>query len=320
MRNKWIDNRRSFLRLMGIAGMGALTGLAGKALAGMGVQKLTILHTNDTHSRIDPYPMNDPRFAGMGGFARRAALINYFRGMDPDLLLLDAGDIFQGTPYYNFYGGEPELMLMSKMGYDAATIGNHEFDNGLDGLLKVMPHANFPFVTANLDFSDTLLKGTTKPYIILKRKGQKIGIYGLGIDPNGLVSPALFSGTRYLDPVEVARDMEATLLSRHRCNLIICLSHLGYSYRHNKVSDLVVAANTSHTDIIIGGHTHTVLDPPAVVANSLNQPVTIAQAGSGGVRMGVLNIYFEEGNNQKMVESYTTKISNKKVNMGFFFN
>lgn len=302
-------DRRTFIKTIGIAGAAALSGIS-LQLPGMasGSDKITLLHTNDTHSRIDPYPANDPRYPGMGGYARRAALINYYRDIDPELILLDAGDIFQGTPYYNRYGGEAELVLMSKMGYDAATIGNHEFDNGLDGLLKVMPHATFPFVTANLDFSNTVLKDKTISHLILKRNGIKTGIYGLGIDPNGLVSPPLYQDTIYLDPIEVAREMETLLKDKHRCDLIVCLSHLGYSYRHEKVSDLVVAKNTRHTDIIIGGHTHTLLDPPDVVPNMKQEPVYIAQTGSGGVRLGMIEVAFKKDTGEKLVTSYTKNV------------
>lgn len=313
MQNNGMKSRRAFLRLAGIGGIGALSGISGHLIAGGGGRKITILHTNDTHSRIDPYPLNDPNFPGMGGYARRAALINDFRRVDPELLLLDAGDIFQGTPYYNLYGGEPELRLMSKMEYDAAAFGNHEFDNGLDGFLHVLPHATFPFITANLDFSDTILKEKTLPYTTLRRNGLKIGIYGLGIDPRGLVSPVLYEGTRYLDPIEVAREMENMLKNRQGCDLIICLSHLGYSYEHGRVSDVVIAGHTRYTDIIIGGHTHTLLDPPSLVTNSQNKPVTIAQAGSGGVRLGVIQVIFDKESTDKIVECYTTKIFKKQV-------
>ena len=312
MQNRNMASRRNFLRVMGFGGLAAMTGFSLKSVADAGLKKVTILHTNDTHSRIDPYPAGDPNFPGMGGYARRAALVNYIRDMDQELLLLDAGDFFQGTPYYNMYGGELELKLMSKMGYDAATVGNHEFDNGLDGFLSVLPFADFPFITANLDFSDTILRGKTIPYKVFRKKGLRIGIYGLGIDPKGLVSRDLYGETRYLDPVEVARDVEETLKQKENCDLIICLSHLGYAYEHGRISDVRVAAHTQWTDIIIGGHTHTLLDPPAVVANSQGMPVTIGQTGSGGVRLGVMNVYFEEATGQKIVESYTTKISQKQ--------
>lgn len=302
-------DRRKFLKTIGIAGAASLAGIpVALALREAGIDKVCILHTNDTHSRIDPWPDNDPSYPGMGGYARRASLIKQFRAAEENLLLLDAGDIFQGTPYYNLYGGEPELRLMSKMGYDAAAFGNHEFDNGLDGFKKVHHHATFPFLAANYDFSQTLLAGKIKSYTILEKAGKKIGIYGLGINPKGLVSRALYGDTKYLDPVGVASETEELLFKRHGCDLIICLSHLGFRYETDQVSDVVIAKNTRYTDIIIGGHTHNLLDPPEVVANQTDRNVTIAQAGFGGAYMGKLNVYFDKPANKKFVESYTTKI------------
>lgn len=293
--------------MLGVAGAATLAGLPAVALRDMGVHKLTILHTNDTHSRIDPYPANDPNYPGMGGYARRASLIKKIRQEDPNLLLLDAGDVFQGTPYFNVYGGEPELKLMSKMGYDAVAFGNHEFDNGLDGFKEVLPFAQFPFLAANYDFSNTILKGKIKDYIILQKGTLKIGIYGLGIDPEGLVSRNLYGETLYLDPVAKAREMENTL-RRKQCDLIICLSHLGYMYDSEKVSDITIAKQTQHTDIIIGGHTHTLLNPPAIVHNLRDRTVTIGQAGYGGTYIGLMNVFFDINKKNNFVESYTTKI------------
>jgi len=143
-------NRRKFIK-------NALTGSAILAIglehqqlfASDNIQKLTILHTNDVHSRIDPFPADDVRYAGMGGVAPRAALIKKIRAEEEHVLLFDAGDVFQGTPYFNFYGGEPELKLMSTMGYDAGTMGNHDFDNGVEGFLKQIHHANFPKIQAS---------------------------------------------------------------------------------------------------------------------------------------------------------------------------
>ncbi len=302
-------DRRSFLKTIGIAGAASLAGIpAAIALREAGIQKICILHTNDTHSRIDPFPKNDPNYPGMGGYARRASLIKQFRATEEHLLLLDAGDIFQGTPYYNLYGGEPELKLMSKMGYDAAAFGNHEFDNGLDGFKKVQPFATFPFLAANYDFSQTLLAGKIQSYTMLERAGKKIGIYGLGIDPEGLVSRALYGDTKYLDPMAVAAETEERLCKQHGCELIICLSHLGLRYETDQVSDVMIARNTRYTDIIIGGHTHNLLDPPEVVINQAGNNVTIAQAGYGGAYLGKLNVYFEKPTNEKLVESHTTKI------------
>lgn len=301
-------DRRNFLKTISIAGAATLAGMHALALRDASLEKICILHTNDTHSRLDPFPDNDPNYPGMGGYARRASLVKQFRATEDNLLLVDAGDIFQGTPYYNMYGGEPELRLMSKMGYDAAAFGNHEFDNGLDGFKKVQPFAKFPFLAANYDFNQTLLAGKVKPYTILERNGKKIGIYGLGINPEGLVSRALYGDTKYLDPIAVAGEVEERLFKQHRCELIICLSHLGFSYETDQVSDVIIAENTRYTDIIIGGHTHNVLDPPATVVNKRDQNVTIAQAGYGGVFLGKLNVYFNKPANSKFVEAYTTKI------------
>ncbi len=299
-------DRRSFLKSLGIASVAAFAGFP--VIASSGNDKICILHTNDTHSRLDPFPDNDPNYPGMGGYARRAHIINQYRKTEPALLLLDAGDIFQGTPYYNLYGGEPELKLMSKMGYDAAAFGNHEFDNGLDGFKKVLPFANFPFLAANYDFSETILNSDIKQYITLDKGGKRIGIYGLGIDPKGLVSRPLYAGTKYLDPVQIARDVEQRLFRSEKCDLIICLSHLGFSYESEKVSDRIIASKTHYTDIVIGGHTHNLLNPPEIAINQSGKKVSIAQAGYGGAYLGVLDVYFDKKNNGKIIESHTTKI------------
>ncbi len=301
-------SRRNFLRVAGLAGLGAMAGIPHLAYGGSGIRRLTILHTNDTHSRIDPYPTNDPNFAGMGGYARRAVLVNQFRQEDPELLLLDAGDFFQGTPYYNMYGGETELVLMSHLGYTAATLGNHEFDNGMDGLLKVLPHANFPFVCSNYDFSQTILHDQTVPYLVLNRNGIDVGIYGLGISLRGLVGSKLYGETVYHDPVDVAQEMEDMLKKEKKCDLIICVSHLGFRYDSDRVSDYLVAQQTRHTDIIIGGHTHRVLDPPEVVENINGLPVSIGQAGSGGTRLGKMEVFIGPATHEKFIDAVTTNI------------
>ncbi len=301
-------NRRRFLKTIGVAGAASLAGIPAFALRDAGLSKITIIHTNDTHSRLDPYPDDDPDYPGMGGYARRASLIKRERALDPNLLVLDAGDVFQGTPYFNMYGGKPELKLMSKMGYDAVAFGNHEFDNGMDGFLEVLPYADFPFLAANYDFSNTILAGKVKDYHIIERNGVKIGIYGLGIEMEGLVSRNLYEGTVYLDPIKMARESEQKLTDHYGCDLIICLSHLGYAYEDDKVSDRKVAAATAKTHLIIGGHTHTLLDPPVSVKNRKGKDVTIAQAGYGGSYVGRLEVIFNGENKNTFVESHTIKI------------
>ncbi|MEL0456821.1 metallophosphatase [Flavobacteriaceae bacterium SZ-1-7] len=285
---------------------------AGTALATMGsfglqsftslekTTKITILHTNDVHSHIDAFGPEDGRNANKGGVARRASLIESIRKENPNTLLLDAGDIFQGTPYFNYYGGELEFKLMSKLKYDLATIGNHDFDNGIEGLYAQMPHATFEFVSANYDFSNTIMDTHTKPYKILSKAGIKIGVFGLGIELNGLVDPAMFKETKYLDPIEISQDMTRILKTEEKCDLIICLSHLGYNYRKepNKVSDLKLAEATKDIDLIIGGHTHTFLSKPTIVKNIEGKNMLVNQVGCYGINLGKIDFYFDSNKNK----------------------
>ena len=224
--------RRDFIQKT--AAGSALLGLANIGLSSfttIETKKITILHTNDVHSHIDPFPVDHPRNPNMGGAARRAAIIENIRKEEEHVLLLDAGDIFQGTPYFNFYGGELEFKLMSMMQYDLATIGNHDFDNGIDGLYAQLPYAKFEFVSANYDFKNTVLDSHVKPYKIFNKGGIKIGVFGLGIELEGLVDKKAYKETVYNNPVEVAQDMARILKHNKKCDLVICLSHLGFSYK-----------------------------------------------------------------------------------------
>ncbi len=295
--------RRTFIKNIGatslLLGAGAWSTLSMKANSTL--KQITILHTNDTHSHIDPLPANDPLRPNKGGAARRAALINQIRTENPNTLLFDAGDIFQGTPYFNFYGGELEFKIMSMLKYDAATFGNHDFDNGVEGLVAQLPHATFEFINANYDVSNTALAGHVKPYKIYNIAGIKIGVYGLGVELEGLVNKRQYGETVYLNPIEIAQDMEHKLHNEEQCDLIICLSHLGYDYLDNplKVSDLKVAAQTSHTDLIIGGHTHTFLDKPTLVTNKSGKTTLVNQVGCYGINLGRIDFFFEDISNTK---------------------
>lgn len=273
------------------------------------ITKLTILHTNDVHSRIDPFPMDGSKNEGLGGAAKRASLIKKIRSEEKNVLLFDAGDIFQGTPYFNFFGGELEMKLMSEMGYDAATIGNHDFDLGVDGLEKQLKHANFPLLTCNYDFSDTVLNGKTQPYKIFKKDGIKIGVFGVGIELNGLVPASLYKGTIYKDPLVEAENTSKFLKEHEMCDFVICLSHLGYKYNENKVSDQVLASASSHIDLILGGHTHTFLNTPDRVVNKTNKPVIISQVGWAGIVLGRLDIYFERNKKDTCVTCKNLMVS-----------
>jgi len=288
--------RRNFIQQT--AATGAFIGLGGLSLSLSENSKkhITILHTNDVHSHIEPFGPNDPRNANMGGIARRATLIGQIRNENPNTLLLDAGDIFQGTPFFNYYGGELEFKLMSMLKYDAATIGNHDFDNGIDGLFAQLPHADFDFISSNYDFRNTIMNGQTLPHQILTKDGVKIGIFGLGLELQGLVNSHLYKETKYLDPIEIATDMVRILKEEKKCDLIICLSHLGFDYKSDKISDVKLAKATKDIDLIIGGHTHTFLEKPEIHINKAGKKVLINQVGCFGLYLGRIDFYLDKEN------------------------
>ena len=294
--------RRDFIK--NTAASSALLTLGGLSLSSFKSienKHITILHTNDVHSYIDPFPANHPKNPNMGGVVRRAALIENIRKENPNILLLDAGDIFQGTPYFNYYGGELEFKLMSMMKYDIATIGNHDFDNGIDGLFAQFPNAKFDFVSANYDFKNTILDGHIKPYKIITIDGIKIGVFGLGVQLDGLVDKKNCTETIYNDPVDVATDMARILKHEKNCDIVICLSHIGYSYKDepNKVCDIILAKKTKEIDLIIGGHTHTFLDKPTIEKNLNGNDVVINQVGCYGLNLGRIDFYLS--NDKKLV-------------------
>ena len=287
-------NRRTFTQNLGasalVLGMGGLS----FSFSPKGKKHITILHTNDTHSHIDPFPLDDPKSPNQGGVARRASLIEAVRKENPNTLLLDAGDIFQGTPYFNYYGGELEFRLMSKLKYDAATLGNHDFDNGIEGLYKQLPHAKFDFLIANYDFSNTIMDGHTEPYKVYVKDGVRIGVFGVGIELEGLVNKKMYKETVYLNPIEIAQDTERILREEEKCDIVICLSHLGYKYDEDKVSDIDLAKNTSNIDLIIGGHTHTFLDKPTLVTNRKEKTTLVNQVGCYGINLGRVDFYLDD--------------------------
>lgn len=265
--------------------------------------KLTILHTNDQHSRIEPFDESYTRNPNQGGFARRAALIQKIRSEEKNVLLLDSGDTFQGTPYFNFFGGELEFKLMSMMGYDASTMGNHDFDNGLAGFKKVQPNAKFPFICSNYDFTNTILDGQTLPYKVFNKNGIKVGIFGVGIELAGLVGKKDYGETVYKDPLEIAQHYSEFLRNDKKCDLVICLSHIGYDYKDNpdKISDKILAAKTDGIDLILGGHTHTFLPEPQKFSNRKGKTVLVNQVGWAGLLLGKLDFYFDKSKSVKNI-------------------
>ncbi len=288
-------NRRAFVGLAGLTSLGALSSsFELRASAQRRGKKLTILHTNDTHSNIDPFPLNHAKYPGMGGVAKRAALIEQIRKEEEHVILVDSGDIFQGTPYFNRYHGVLEMKLMSAMQYDVATMGNHDFDIGMEGFKHAQRAANFPFVCSNYDFRNTTLANQTLPYHILKRGGVKIGFFGIGVNLDGLSPAACWAGMNYIDPIERANSM-AQLLSDLGCDLVVCLSHLGFDYSSTQVSDKVLAAQTSNIHLILGGHTHTFMENPLIMENANKKPVLINQTGWAGLFLGRIDIDFQRG-------------------------
>ncbi len=275
--------------------------------------KLTILHTNDTHSRLEPFPMDGGRNQGLGGVAARAALINKIRQEEEHVLLLDAGDIFQGTPYFNIYKGEPEIKAMTAMNYDACTIGNHDFDAGMENLAtQLTNHAKFPMLVANYDFTGTAMENKTQTYKIFKKGKLKIGVFGVSIEGRGLIPDTLFGATKYLDPVQKANETANELKKNQSCDMVICLSHLGYQYKEsNKVSDEILAKETYDIDLIIGGHTHTFFDNPITYKNKKADDIIVNQVGWAGLVLGRLDFEFTKFSGKKLAKSHTISVSQK---------
>jgi 5'-nucleotidase len=297
--------------------MAAGTLLAGNSLineviADAKTYRLTVLHTNDVHSRIDPFPLDGGVNQGLGGVAARAEIIGKIREQEENVLLLDAGDIFQGTPYFNFYKGEPEIKAMSSMGYDATTIGNHDFDAGLENLAtQLTNHAKFPMLVANYDFTGTPMEYKYQPYKIFKKGKIKAGVFGVGIEMAGLVSENLSAGTIYLDPVQKANEMAHKLKKEKDCDMVICLSHLGNAYSDNKVSDKRLATETENIDLIIGGHTHTFLSAPLVYKNKKGEDVLVNQVGWAGINLGRLDFDLSKSSKKNLSKTSSITVTKK---------
>lgn len=270
-----------------------LTHLFGYAQAQQ--KELYIYHSNDTHSRIEPIDVNSAdKFAGLGGYVRRATAIDSLRQVNPSLLLFDCGDFSQGTPYYNMYKGEVEVLLMNQMGYDAATIGNHEFDFGIENMARLFEMADFPIVCANYDFKGTVLEPLVKPYVIIEREGVKIGVFGLSPRLEGLVQASNSEGVSYLSPIESANEVAKKLKDELGCDFVVCLSHLGLRPSAlNQDSDQVLVRNTANIDLVLGGHSHTFMDDPEIVLNKEGKSVPISQMGKNGVYLGMFKVTFE---------------------------
>ena len=261
--------------------------LLGLSLMGYAQQtrQLTILHTSDTHSRIDPIPSSAAdSAAGLGGIVRRATFLKQYRAVHPDLLLFDSGDFSQGTPYYTFFQGEVEVRLMNYMGYTAITIGNHEYDFGLENMARIFRMAEFPVVCANCDFTGTPLEGVVKPYTVVERQGIRIGIFGLSPRLAGLVPTDKYGDVRYLDPIATTREVVKTLREQERCEVVICLSHLGFDV------DMKLAQQVRNVDLYVGGHSHTFLKDMKYATDLDQRHIPIVQSGCFGITVGEIKV------------------------------
>ncbi len=262
------------------------------AMAAWGQQKLVILHTNDTHSAIMPLSRNlgDTLLAGRGGYLRRMELVRREREAEPGLLLFDSGDFSQGSPYYTLFKGDVEVGLMNMMRYDAATLGNHEFDFGLDNLARLLRKARFPVVCANYDFSGTPLEGLVKPYVVIEREGLRVGVFGLSPRLDGLVAKENYGGVVYNDPVEAARKAVKALRSGERCDVVVCLSHLGWAQAQPDIDDSTMIAGTRGIDLVLGGHSHSYFEKLEYVRDADGRNVPVDQNGKHGVFVGKMEM------------------------------
>ena len=257
-------------------------------------KQLVILHTNDTHSTIFPVKQNidDKEIAGRGGYLRRVNMLKEQRQQHPDLLLFDSGDFSQGSGYYTLFKGEVEVGLMNQMGYDAVTIGNHEFDFGLDNLARIFRMANFPIVCSNYDCKGTVLEGLVKPYITLKRNGVKIGVFALSPALKGLVFDGNCQGITYLDPAETAQKYIDILRKQEKCDIVICISHLGW--KESEYTDEMLLKGIESCDLVLGGHTHTYMKQLEYAPDKTGKLIPVDQNGKHGAFIGKLLLNLEK--------------------------
>ena len=288
-------DRRDFIVKSSVFGLGLTLAPNLLTQARQDFRNVTILHTNDTHSRIDPFPESHKFHAYKGGVVNRAKQIDLIRKEVGNVLLLDAGDVFQGTPYFNRFNGHLELQLMQAMGYDAMTMGNHDFDIGISGFEDAFrKNASFPIICSNYDFSNTSMADLVKSYHIFEKNEIRIGVFGLGIELKGLVSLNNYEGTIYSDPISVAQQYIKLLRNELKCDLIICLSHLGYKYDNDKISDRILAQTVEGIDLIIGGHTHTFLKKPELITRETKGQTLVNQVGFGGINLGRIDFFLAD--------------------------
>jgi 5'-nucleotidase len=307
-----MTTRRDFLRTASVAGLSLpltrSTSLFGWRNANTamwapllepaaGETLITVLHTNDTHSQIDPILENDKTYPGKGGVARRATLVKRIRKENPNTIMIDAGDVCQGTPYFNFYKGEVEYKAMSLIGYDASTLGNHEFDNGVESLARALKFATFDIVSTNYDVRGSALESKVKTHAVKEVGGVRVGLFGTGIRPEGLITAENFAPLKYLDPIRMTRGVVKLLREQERCQLVLGMSHLGYyeNPKRDEVGDSQVAAQVEGIDFIASGHLHTLMEKPMLVKNPAGKDTIIFRVGRSGIYVGRVDFTLRDG-------------------------
>ena len=280
-------------KITGFRGLLILLVFSTVTVLGQQKMKLVILHTNDTHSQVEPTDKSSLKTSDMGGYARRMGLISRIREQEKNVLLVDAGDYSQGTPYFNFFNGRIEIDAMNRMKYDAGTLGNHEFDNGIDTLAVVLKNAAFPMISSNYNLEKTNLYQLVKPYVVLVKAGVRIGIMALDVNPESLIFEKNYRGLIYLDPVQKANEVSALLKKKEKCDIIICLSHLGSDSTKLEVNDFEIAHKTRYIDVIIGGHSHSLI-MNTDVKNVIGKHVVVAQMGKSGMYLGRVDLELEK--------------------------
>lgn len=265
----------------------SIVGIAGNKI------KLVILHTNDTHSQVEPTAKSTLATSDMGGYARRMGVIRKIRSEEKNMLLLDAGDFSQGTPYFNFYNGRIEVDAMNQMNYDATTLGNHEFDNGMDTLAVILQKLTFPVISSNYNLKNTPLNSLVKPWLIIKKFNLKIGLLALDVNPKSLIIENNYKGLVYEDPVEKASQISEFLKKKKKCDVVICLSHLGADTTKAEINDFEIARKTRYIDVIIGGHSHSMVTNTSV-KNQAGNNIVVAQMGKSGLYLGRIDLEIEK--------------------------
>ncbi|MDX9918976.1 MAG: metallophosphatase [Paludibacter sp.] len=251
--------------------------------------KLVILHTNDTHSQVEPSEKSSLATSDMGGYARRIGVIEKIRSEEKNVLLFDAGDYSQGSPYFNFFNGRIEIDALNRMKYDAVTMGNHEFDNGIDTLAAIIQNLRVPLISSNYDVTNSVIRDFVKPWIVIKKAGLKIGVMALNVNPESLILESNIRDVNYIDPVAKAQEISEYLKNKEKCDLIICLSHLGSDKDSKSVNDFEIARKTKFIDVIIGGHSHTLLENTKT-QNAAGRDVIIAQMAKSGFYLGRIDL------------------------------